>query len=177
MANEMAIEVLSTTDAWAALSPALREILTAMFAAGDRDLAAAVAKANPHFGSQRAEAIANSMLANAEVQAVLLLQSGQVALSSAPLPGTLDYLFLRDEWRHLEPLKIRLRADDISESGETLDVQRILRLCFTSAREDLRDAVGMYRPDLSQESVALIVKALHETPAVRRVFQLRRGAE
>jgi hypothetical protein len=176
VANEMAIEQLSTTDTWNRLSPVLREILTATFVAGDRDLAKAVATVNPHFSTQRAEAVAAGMLADNDVRAVLLLQSGRVVVSDTPALGTLENLFRHPEWRTLEPLTIKLHADDASAPGETLDMQRILTVYFTTAREDLRAAVGMCLPHLPQESVAEVAKFLYESERVRRIFAIRKGA-
>ena len=176
MATELQIERLSQTEAWTRLSPILREVLALHFRIGG-DLVEAVQTTHSHFTRQRAEAVANSLLEDEDVRAVLLLQSGQVVLSSAPPPGTLEYLFLRPEFRNLEPLKIKLRPDDIADAGETLDLQKLLRLYFTIARDNMLDAVGMSAPHLSQAEVAEVARALYENPDVRRVFQLRRGAE
>jgi len=176
MTAELGMARLETTEVWARLNPVLKEILTLAFRT-DGDVTAAVRITHPHFSAQRAEAVAVSMLASADVQAVLLLQSGAVVLSTTPEPGTLEHLFLRPEFRTLEPLKIRLHADDISDAGEILDLQQVLRFYFTVARDDLRAAIGMCRPDWDQPSVAEAAKAVYENEKVRRIFALRRGAE
>jgi hypothetical protein len=174
--TEMSIERLQQTEQWYGLSPILKEVLTLHFRIGG-DLAESVQVTHPYFSRERAEAVANSLLENADVRAVMSLRYGQVVLSDEPPAGSLDALVRRKEWADLQPLKIRLRPDDTSDAGETLDLQRILRLYFTTAREDIRDAVGVYRPDLSPELVADVVRAIWESPDVRRILALRRGAE
>jgi len=175
MLTELAIEQLSQTEAWTRLSPILREVLALHFRIGG-DLVEAVQVTHPHFSRQRAEAVAEGLLEDVTVREILRLRSGEVTLSDAPLPGSLEALFLNPEWRALDPTKIKVRPDDRSDEGDIFDVQRVLRLYFTSAREDLRAAIEMYRPDLSQESVAVVAKALYETESVRRMFALRKGA-
>jgi len=176
VATELAIERLCETEAWSRLSPILQEVLALHFRIGG-DLAEAVATTHPYFTSQRAEAVAAGLLEDVNVRAVLLLRSGEIELSSTPEPGTLEYLFLQPEFRNLEPLKLYLHADDSSDPGETLDVQRVLRNYFTTGRENMLDAIGACAPHLSQAEVAEFAKAIQENPAVRRVFQIRRGAE
>jgi hypothetical protein len=175
MANGLEMARLESTEAWGRLNPTLAEILRLAFKIGG-DLVAAVETTHPHFTRQRAEAVAASILEDETVKVILLLRSGAVVLSDAPPLGCLENLFRRREWADLQPLQIRLREDDISESGETLDLQRVLRLYFTTAN-DMRAAIEMYRPDLDQPSVAKVAKEIWESPDVRRILALRRGAE
>src|ERR1700677_1214869 len=122
MATELQIERLSQTEAWTRLSPILREVLALHFRIGG-DLVEAVQVTHPHFSRQRAEAVSEGLLEDVNVRAVLLLRSGEIVLSSAPEPGTLEHLFLQPEFRNLEPLKLYLHADNTSDPGETIDVQ------------------------------------------------------
>lgn len=176
MVTEMSIERLQQTEAWYGLSPILKEVLTLHFRIGG-DLVEAVATTHPYFSRERAEAVAASILDDVNIQAILRLRSGDLALSSTPEPGTLEHLFLRPEFRNLEPLKIKLHADDTSDLGETLDLQKVLRLYFGVSRDNMLDAVGMSAPHLSQAEVAEVVRMIWETEAVRRVCALRKGAE
>lgn len=172
MAIQLEMALLETTEAWNRLNPLLKEILTLAFRT-DGDLLAAVETANPHFSRQRAEAVSTSILEDETVKAILLLRSGAVALSSEPPAGSLEALIRQPEWAALEPIRIKLQADD---TDSLLDVRRILTLYWTVA-PDLRDAIGMHLPHLSQDSVAEVAKFLYECEQVRRIFALKRCAE
>jgi len=175
-AGSMSMEELSRTNPWRNLSPVVMQILSLFFAREDRDLGKAVNQVHTEFSAEKCRAIAESLIRDSDVLAVLLLQSGAVTLTAGS-ESPLEDLFRHPEFLGLEPMVVHLHPDDAFDAGDSFDLQRILRLFFCDARENLPNAVGMFRPDLSQADVAQVVRAMHETPAVRRIFQLRRGAK
>jgi hypothetical protein len=181
MVNEqskfLTTEQLSRTSAWRALSPVIQQILSILFAREDGDLGAAINQVHTEFSAEKSRAVGESVLADRDVQMVLLIRSGVVGCGDPTAGSPLEDLWRHEEFLSIEPLNVKLHPDNRFDSGENVDVQRVLRLYFGAAREDLKAALRMYRPDWDQPSVALVSKALYELEAFRRVLALRRGAK